>query len=94
MMAQRARRVDLEAESEEALHRAVLSGERGASVRFVRQYGPVLLSEVRRHLSERLADYKVPRRIEFADGLPREETGKIFKRRLREPYWAGRDRRI
>lgn len=49
---------------------------------------------VRRHLSERLADYKVPRRIEFADGLPREETGKIFKRRLREPYWAGRDRRI
>ena len=49
---------------------------------------------MRRHLSERLADYKVPRRIEFADGLPREETGKIFKRRLREPYWAGRDRRI
>jgi len=49
---------------------------------------------VRRHLSERLADFKVPRRIEFATGLPREETGKIFKRRLREPYWAGRERRI
>jgi long-chain acyl-CoA synthetase len=49
---------------------------------------------VRRHLGERLADYKVPRRVEFATGLPREETGKIFKRRLREPYWAGRERRI
>lgn len=49
---------------------------------------------VRRHLSDRLADYKVPRRIEFATGLPREETGKIFKRRLREPHWAGRERRI
>ena len=49
---------------------------------------------VRSHLAERLADFKVPRRIEFADRLPREETGKIFKRRLREPYWAGRERRI
>jgi long-chain acyl-CoA synthetase len=49
---------------------------------------------VRRHLLERLADFKVPRRIEFAASLPREETGKIFKRRLREPYWAGRERRI
>jgi long-chain acyl-CoA synthetase len=49
---------------------------------------------VRGHLSQRLADYKVPRRVEFATGLPREETGKIFKRRLREPYWAGHARRI
>ncbi|MEI7447055.1 MAG: AMP-binding protein [Burkholderiales bacterium] len=49
---------------------------------------------VRAHLSARIADYKVPRRIEFATGLPREDTGKIFKRRLREPFWAGRERRI
>jgi long-chain acyl-CoA synthetase len=49
---------------------------------------------VRRYLVERLADFKVPRRIEFAASLPREETGKIFKRRLREPFWAGRERRI
>jgi long-chain acyl-CoA synthetase len=60
-----------------------------------RQPGAAVDAEaVRRHLSERLADYKVPRRIEFAASLPREETGKIFKRRLREPYWAGRERRI
>jgi long-chain acyl-CoA synthetase len=36
----------------------------------------------------------VPRRIEFADSLPREDSGKIFKRKLREPFWAGRDRAI
>jgi long-chain acyl-CoA synthetase len=49
---------------------------------------------VRRHLSGRLAGFKVPRRVEFATALPREDTGKIFKRRLREPYWAGRERQI
>jgi long-chain acyl-CoA synthetase len=49
---------------------------------------------VRAHLRERLAGYKVPRVIELSDSLPRDDTGKLFKRRLREPYWAGRDRRI
>jgi long-chain acyl-CoA synthetase len=45
-------------------------------------------------LRERLANYKVPRRIVFEEQLPREETGKIFKRKLREPYWVGRERRV
>jgi long-chain acyl-CoA synthetase len=36
-----------------------------------------------------LAGYKLPRRIEFRDELPREDSGKIFKRKLREPFWAG-----
>jgi len=42
--------------------------------------------------SERLARYKVPRVVEFAASLPREDSGKIFKRKLRAPYWekAGR----
>jgi long-chain acyl-CoA synthetase len=42
---------------------------------------------VRIFLRKRLANFKVPKRIEFADALPREATGKIFKRKLREPYW-------
>jgi long-chain acyl-CoA synthetase len=48
--------------------------------------------DVRAHLRGHLADYKVPRRIEIGENLPREDSGKIFKRRLREPYWreAGR----
>jgi long-chain acyl-CoA synthetase len=49
---------------------------------------------VRSFLSERIADYKVPRVIEFSDALPREESGKIFKRRLRDPYWKDAGRRI
>lgn len=41
-----------------------------------------------------LADYKIPRRIELHAHLPREDSGKIFKRRLREPYWSGAGRSI
>jgi long-chain acyl-CoA synthetase len=41
-----------------------------------------------------VAGYKVPRRVEFRTGLPREDSGKIFKRRLREPYWQAAGRRI
>jgi long-chain acyl-CoA synthetase len=50
--------------------------------------------DVRAHLRSKLASYKTPRIVEFSDALPREDSGKIFKRRLREPYWAGRERAI
>ncbi len=49
---------------------------------------------VRAFLRERIAGYKVPRVIEFHASLPREDTGKIFKRKLREPYWHNVARRI
>jgi len=49
---------------------------------------------LRSFLRERLADFKVPRVVSFHDELPREETGKIFKRKLREPYWQDRTRRV
>ncbi|MCW1381915.1 acyl-CoA synthetase [Novosphingobium sp. KCTC 2891] len=49
-----------------------------------------LKAELRRVMTA----YKVPRRIDFADSLPREDSGKIFKRKLREPFWAGRERAI
>lgn len=40
-------------------------------------------------LRGKLANFKVPKEIQFLDALPREATGKIFKRKLRDPYWAG-----
>jgi long-chain acyl-CoA synthetase len=40
-------------------------------------------------LRGRLANFKVPKEIQFLDALPREATGKIFKRKLRDPYWQG-----
>jgi long-chain acyl-CoA synthetase len=55
---------------------------------------PLEREAVRRFLKERIADYKVPRVVEFSDALPREESGKIFKRRLRDPYWQDAGRRI
>lgn len=49
---------------------------------------------LRAELKKVLTSYKVPRRIDFASSLPREDSGKIFKRKLREPFWEGRERRI
>jgi long-chain acyl-CoA synthetase len=54
----------------------------------------VTAEQVREHVRARLAGYKTPRVVEFSERLPREDSGKIFKRRLREPYWAGRERAI
>lgn len=50
--------------------------------------------DVKRFVRDRLAAFKVPREVVFHDTLPREESGKIFKRKLREPFWAGRSTRI
>ena len=51
-------------------------------------------SQVTDFLRHRLAGYKLPRRIEFRTDLPREDTGKIFKRKLRDAYWEHAGRRI
>jgi long-chain acyl-CoA synthetase len=44
------------------------------------------VQHVRDFLSKKLANFKVPRIVEFRSTLPREDTGKIFKRRLQEDY--------
>ena len=41
-----------------------------------------------------LADYKVPKSIEFRDELPRSPAGKVLKRELREPWWQGFAERV
>lgn len=46
------------------------------------------------HVREHLANYKAPKSVEFKDEFPKGGTGKILKRELREPYWAGFDKRI
>ncbi|GAA3542858.1 long-chain fatty acid--CoA ligase [Amycolatopsis ultiminotia] len=43
---------------------------------------------------ERLAHYKCPRTVDVLEALPRNATGKILKRTLREPYWQDRSRRV
>jgi long-chain acyl-CoA synthetase len=51
-------------------------------------------SSIRAYVGARLAGFKVPKVVVFDDDLPREETGKIFKRRIRERYWAHAGRNI
>ncbi len=53
-----------------------------------------LAEEIVAHCRERLAGYKAPRSIDFEAALPRHETGKLYKRLLRDPYWADQDRSI
>jgi long-chain acyl-CoA synthetase len=50
--------------------------------------------EIRIYLASHISDYKIPRLIELRPSLPREDTGKIFKRKLREPYWRDAGRHI
>jgi long-chain acyl-CoA synthetase len=45
-------------------------------------------------LSEKIARYKLPKSIDFVDALPRDPNGKLYKRRLRDPYWVGKERAI
>jgi fatty-acyl-CoA synthase len=50
--------------------------------------------ELRSHVRTQLADFKVPRRIEFRESLPKGGTGKVLKAVLREPYWEGHSSRV
>jgi len=51
-------------------------------------------SELVEFARERLAGYKLPRQFEFIDELPRNASGKVLKKDLREPYWKGIARRV
>jgi long-chain acyl-CoA synthetase len=50
--------------------------------------------EVKQWLAARISSIKVPRLVVFHEQLPREDSGKIFKRRLRAPYWEAAGRKI
>jgi acyl-CoA synthetase (AMP-forming)/AMP-acid ligase II len=56
--------------------------------------GPALERELIEFCRSGLAHYKCPRTIDFASDVPRTETGKMAKRRLREKYWVGHKSRI
>lgn len=50
--------------------------------------------ELDRHVREHLANYKIPRSYSWSEELPKTGSGKILKRQLRDPFWAGRTSRI
>jgi long-chain acyl-CoA synthetase len=56
-------------------------------------------ADVLTYLGRHLANYKIPRQVTFQQAifqtdLPREDSGKIFKRQLRKPFWKDRQVRI
>jgi acyl-CoA synthetase (AMP-forming)/AMP-acid ligase II len=51
-------------------------------------------AEVTAFCRQHLADYKSPREVSFHADFPRDTAGKLVKRLLREPYWAGRTNRV
>jgi fatty-acyl-CoA synthase len=59
-------------------------GEVGAAFIVVREGADLTVGDVHSHLGGRLARYKIPRRIEFVAGLPRNATGKLLRQQLRE----------
>jgi acyl-CoA synthetase (AMP-forming)/AMP-acid ligase II len=50
--------------------------------------------ELRDFCRDRLANYKIPRSVEFIDALPVSGAGKILKRELRRPHWQGAARGV
>ncbi|MDQ1375109.1 MAG: hypothetical protein QOJ09_2447, partial [Actinomycetota bacterium] len=56
--------------------------------------GPALERELIAYCKERLADVKCPRTVDFEAELPRHPTGKLYKRLLKDRYWAGHSSNI
>jgi len=51
-------------------------------------------TDILNFLRTRIAGYKTPKTIELIDALPRNPSGKILRRNLRDPYWSGKDRNV
>ncbi len=56
--------------------------------------GPELERELLDWCKDRLAKYKTPKKIDFIAEMPRDPNGKLYKRKLRDPHWQGRERSI
>jgi long-chain acyl-CoA synthetase len=56
--------------------------------------GDEFAAELAQWCSTRMAKFKIPRSFDFSEELPRDPNGKLYKRRLRDPYWEGHDKAI
>jgi acyl-CoA synthetase (AMP-forming)/AMP-acid ligase II len=50
--------------------------------------------EIVEFCASRLSRYKKPKRVDVRDALPKNAAGKVVKKLLREPYWAGKTKRV
>jgi acyl-coenzyme A synthetase/AMP-(fatty) acid ligase len=56
--------------------------------------GPALEQELVAYCRAHLSHYKCPQAVDFDRELPREQTGKLYKRLLRDRYWGDKTSRI
>ena len=74
-----------------------LQGNKGEAVTVIVTKDPnskVTGEEIIQYCAKKIASYKKPKYVEFVSELPRNETGKILKKVLREKYWQGRKRKV
>jgi acyl-CoA synthetase (AMP-forming)/AMP-acid ligase II len=69
-------------------------GESVKAIVVLRPGASASADEIMEFCRGRLAGYKRPGSVDFVDELPRNPSGKVLKRELREPYWKGRTRRV
>lgn len=69
-------------------------GEAVKAIVVVRQGQTLAAEELIEFCRDRLGGFERPRSIDFVPALPRNASGKVLKRELREPYWAGHGRRV
>ena len=56
--------------------------------------GDALRDEILAFCGDKLARFKLPKSIDFTDSMPRDPNGKLYKRKLRDPFWEGKTRTI
>jgi acyl-CoA synthetase (AMP-forming)/AMP-acid ligase II len=69
----------------------------GEAVKAIVVLRPGALSDeaaIIRQVREHIAGYKAPKSVDFAAAIPRNLAGKILRRELREPFWAGHGRSV
>jgi long-chain acyl-CoA synthetase len=69
-------------------------GETVKAIVVARARTSVSAGDIMTFARDRLAHFKCPTSVDFVATLPRNPSGKLLKRELREPYWAGVARRI
>ncbi len=53
-----------------------------------------LAADILAFCADKLAKFKTPKTIDFTDEMPRDPNGKLYKRKLRDPYWEGVQRAL
>ncbi|MBW2279555.1 MAG: long-chain-fatty-acid--CoA ligase [Deltaproteobacteria bacterium] len=69
-------------------------GEEVKAIVVLKQGAEATGEDIVAHCKTRLGSYKQPRSVDFIGELPRNPSGKVLKKELREPYWKGHDRRV